>query len=259
MAPKALNVRPRARPRRARRGRWRTRRALQIPALGDAAGAARRGSRAERLGGGPAREHRGAAAGVQERLRGRAHATSRRGALEQRAEQRLGGEEVGLAGGARARRAAPARRSAAPRARGVRRPGDRRSVPRPPRGRRRLTRTWRRRGRCARRCGAAASSSEPSSVGRMIDCSSDSGFSIRTTPRRGCSGPRRSRSSSAGSAKLQPTTSCRPRPTSASSAARRTRWAWVSRPPRHGERAAWRAAARGRRCARPPRSGRPRG
>ncbi len=33
----------------------------------------------------------------------------------------------------------------------------------------------------------AASSSEPSSVGRMIDWSSESGFSIRTTLRRGWS------------------------------------------------------------------------
>ena len=66
------------------------------------------------------------------------------------------------------------------------------------RGRRCPTRRSRRRGRCARRCGGAASSSEPSSVGRMIDCASESGFSSVTTRRIGCSAGRRRRSSSAG-------------------------------------------------------------
>ncbi len=88
----------------------------------------------------------------------------------------------------------------------------------------------------------AASSSEPTSVGRMIERSSESGFSSLTTRRSSWSAGRRRRSSRPGSAKLQPTISDSPRPHSRSSAPRRTRWAWLRRPaaPRRAGRVAGR-------------------
>ena len=93
-------------------------------------------------------------------------------------------------------------------------------------GRRRRPRTAARPGSRATRLRRSASSSEPSSVVRMTDCSSDIGFSSATTSSRQAE-PARDR---AAPVKLQPTASDRPAPTSASSARRRTRCSGASRP-----------------------------
>ncbi len=68
----------------------------------------------------------------------------------------------------------------------------------------------------------ATSSSEPSSVVRSTEWSSDIGFFRTTGAWRGSSSGIRSRSTRSGAAKLQPTASNRPAPTSASSARRRS-------------------------------------
>ena len=65
---------------------------------------------------------------------------------------------------------------------------------------------------------------------RRTDCSSDIGLASRTTRWRGSSAGICRRSTSDGAAKLQPSISYRPAPTSASSARRRSRWCGSSRP-----------------------------
>ena len=107
---------------------------------------------------------------------------------------------VARGSGRAARRAAPWRRRSRPRARSPRQERGARPplsstpsawcssasgprLPSPSRGTRCRTRRSRRRGPLRETLWRAASSSEPSSVGRMIDCASDSGFSSATTRR----------------------------------------------------------------------------
>ena len=155
------------------------------------------------------RDHRGGAAGVQERVLGALgrplDAEPRRAVAPQ---QRLCAEEE-VRGQEHARgRGAPRRR------RGTRLPTRRARAP----------------TRRAPRCGRPRRAATATGSGAASTATPTAGSRSESVRRIGCSAGRRRRSSTAGSAKVQPAISQRPRAASASSARRRRRWPWVGRP-----------------------------